>query len=311
MITKESLVAARNTVNEASLVIKQQYSESSNTIFVVVEGKDDIAYYGIKTSLYQNNPCKFKIISAGNRKKVVSTYDAINWEQYSKSRIIFIVDRDLSDFTGERTPIDENIYITDKYSIENDLCTFSTYLNALKYLGGLNKINELDESILLEFYEKCESDFFSLSDKIMGLILYWKLNGVPANYSSINCATFIDIDTTGLHVKDYSSQSEFIRFICDKSDVTYDDNISIDDYVNILKASSSPEAYTRGKYLLHFFVTILNFTSDNSDIILDTKQKGKMVFSIGVKDAIAKLSSVMPFPESLHIFFNKFANCSS
>ena len=50
MITKESLIAERESVNEAVLKIKQKYSKSTTekNIFIIVEGKDDITFYGMK-----------------------------------------------------------------------------------------------------------------------------------------------------------------------------------------------------------------------------------------------------------------------
>ena len=305
MITKESLIEARETVNETVLRIKQQYStKEAKRILVVVEGKDDITYYILKTSNYQDQGFKFRVLSAGNRAQVIYAYDHIDWEIYSKSRILFIVDRDLSDYTAERTPEDENIYVTDKYSIENELCTLCTFLNTLKCYCGLSEMDDRDENELEEYYAKLSQEFYKIVDPIMGLILCWKTNGIKANYSNINCNSIIEINKDGLSITDkLKGEKELIKYACKQSQVEYDDSIDLESYVAQLKKRYSPEYYTRGKYLLSFFVRIINYVANNSGSLLSSKKKGKMTISIGQGDAVAKMCALMQTPQTLKDFF--------
>ena len=101
MITKESLQKAKDSVNEAMLKIKQSYSASptSKRVFFVVEGKDDIPYYATKADIYIPEDWKLTIVHAQNRKKAVEAYRHLDWACYKKSRILFFIDRDLSDYT--------------------------------------------------------------------------------------------------------------------------------------------------------------------------------------------------------------------
>lgn len=306
MITKESLIEARESINEAALKIKQQYSNSneSKKIIVVVEGKDDITYYGVKTAKYQQAGYKVSVIPAGNRKNVIATYDQLNWDLYSKSRVLFVIDRDLSDYTLERTPQDENIYVTDKYSIENELCTFMTFLNTLKFYCGLNDIDDSDEEELREYYSKLNAEFYNIIDPIMGLILYWKLNSVEANYANINFNNILRINETELTISDeLKNDDKLLKYVFKQSGVTYDDTVDWASYVAQLKAHSSSEHYARGKYLLSFFVCIINYVAGKSDVILSSKRKGKMTISVGQADAVSKLCALMPVPKTLNDFF--------
>ena len=308
MITKESLIEARESINEAALKIKQQYSNSKELkkIIVVVEGKDDITYYGVKTTQYQQAGYKVSVIPAGNRKKVIAAYDQLDWGVYSKSRILFVVDRDLSDYTLERTPQDENIYVTDKYSIENELCTFMTFLNTLKFYCGMNDIDDSDEEELRKYYSKLNEEFYNIIDPIMGLILYWKLNSIEANYANINCNNIIRISETELTISDeLKNDDELLKYVFKQSGVTYDDTIDLASYVAQLKAQSSPDRYVRGKYLLSFFVCMINYVAGKSDVILSSKRKGKMSISVGQADAISKLCALMPIPQTLNEFFEE------
>lgn len=70
MVTKDSLNKAKETVNLASLKLKQSYtsSPSSRKVFFIIEGKDDIPFYGTKVEEYLPDGWIPQIIPAGNRK---------------------------------------------------------------------------------------------------------------------------------------------------------------------------------------------------------------------------------------------------
>ncbi|MBR0234915.1 MAG: DUF4435 domain-containing protein [Clostridia bacterium] len=305
MITKETLINSRNSINEALFEIKKQYSNSDENpnIFIIVEGKDDIYYYGTKTTPYQTKGNNIRIIAAGNRSKVIDAYDHLDWSYYSKDRILFIVDRDLSEFTGERTPHDTNIYITDKYAIENELCTVATYLNTLKYICGLNEINEQEESELKCYYQDREKEFFDIIDPVMGVILFWKINNISANYANIKSQKIIEINEKGLRKAEWLKDNEdLIKYVFEQSGVDFSDEIDIEKYINLLKEKATPDYYVRGKYVLGFFVKIINYVTQNSSSILSTNRKGKMPISIGYGNAMLHLGGVMSVPLSLDGF---------
>ena len=112
MTTKERLVKDREQANVAFLKLKQKYKPHDQQVYLIVEGKDDIAYYTCISVRY----CKFansEIICANNRDNVIRAYDSTDWNVFSKDRVFFFVDRDLSDITGEHTPVSQNVYITD------------------------------------------------------------------------------------------------------------------------------------------------------------------------------------------------------
>ena len=203
MITKDRLIEERESVNDTVFKIRQRYSKSPSvkTVFIVVEGKDDITYYGTKAEFHIPQGWKVSVIPAGNRKKVVETYYQLDWGTYSKSKVLFIVDRDLSEYTGEDTPIDENVYVTDNYAIENDVCTFGTFLKTLKYFAALNDVNDEDENALMSFYLQLEQLFYNIATPIMALILYWKKNNIKANYANVNFNNIFEIRSNTLFLK--------------------------------------------------------------------------------------------------------------
>lgn len=296
MITKESLIAERESVNEAVLKIKQKYSKSptAKTVFIVVEGKDDVTFYGMKAEIYKHQSLRIQVIPAGNRKKVVNTYRKLDWDNFTKSNILFIIDRDLSDYTGEDTPTDENIYITDNYSIENDVCTQNTFIKVLKYLAQLNDIDDIDESELISFYNNSKQQFYNIAIPIMALILYWKLNGVKANYANVNFNNIFQIENNNLTLNSkFNDYNEVIEYVCKQSNVTFNPSIDLEYYKNLLQSQHKPIHYIRGKYLSCFFTTVINYAVTNSNNILTSKKESRLAITIGNKDVIAKLCGYM------------------
>lgn len=306
MITKESLQKAQMTVNEATLKIKQSYSNSptAKQIFFVVEGKDDIPYYGTKADEYIPEGWKVILVPANNRKKAVEAYRSLDWRTYSKNRIMFFIDRDLSDYTGEDTPSDSNVYVTNKYAIENELCTVDTYIKALKYYCNLADIDDADEEKLATFYNSCWEEFVKIAASIMAQILCWKTNGIKSNYSNYKMQNAIEIrdEVLQLNTK-LRTEEDVLQDLFKQSNVTYTP-VDISPYKDLLNAKHTPDEYIRGKFILVFFAKTLTYTTLNSERIIPSKKKAKDSLGLGYENTILKLCGIMRSPETLVEFFN-------
>ena len=310
MITKDSLNKAKESVNLASLKLKQSYScsQSSKKVFFIIEGKDDIPFYGTKADEYLPDGWNLKIIPAGNRKKTVDAYHGVDWSVYNKQRVLFFIDKDLSEYTGEYTPSDVNVYVTQKYAIENELCTYDTFIKALKYYYGLNDIEDTDEALLEHLYYALWSSFSAISEPIMAQILYWKSNHIKSNYSNFKIQNMFEIKQNVLQRESsLGSDDQIIQELFSQSGIDY----CITDtstYRALLNAKHTPEEYIRGKYVLAFFVKALLYISNNSSMVLPSKKSSRPTISIGYEDAVSKLCGIMRTPESLRAFFDVMKN---
>ena len=307
MITKESLLQAKASVNEATFKIMQSYSNSpsSKTIFFVVEGKDDITYYGTKAGPYVPEGWRLLLIPAGNRRKAIQSYRSLDWKIFSKKLIMFFIDRDLSDYTGEDTPTDTNIYVTSSYAIENELCTIDTFVRALKYHCDLNDIDEVDENTITTFYTLCWQQFSYIAKPLMSQILYWKLNHIDANYANFKVQHVFDVTFSGLVLKSqYRTVLDILPDFYLQSNIPYN-NIDLSPYATLLDSKSSPNIYIRGKFILTFFSKTLNFVIQNSASILPSKTKAKDTLGLGYENVISRLSGIMRVPDSLHCYFTQ------
>jgi len=134
--------------------------------------------------------------------------------------ILFFIDRDLSDYTEEDTPTDFNIYVTEKYAIENELCTEQTYIKALRYYCGLNDIDDNDEETLLTFFRQCWDDFSKIAEPIMAQILYWKTNFIKSNYANFKMQNIFEIVGNQLQPR-YEDVDSLLHELFRQSQVPY------------------------------------------------------------------------------------------
>ena len=155
-------------------------------------------------------------------------------------------------------------------------------------------------------YKVKTEDFYKIITPIMGLILYWKINGISANYANVNCNNlFMISDSDNKISAKYEDQRSLLQYICQLSGVPYDSSINIEEYVEKLNEKNTPGNYIRGKYILSFFACILNYVARNSEKVLTSKKSAKMSISVGARDAISKLCALMPVPQTLQEFFDK------
>ena len=174
MDAKRALIEERDKSKVALLQLMQTYNRHDDQVFFIVEGKDDVAFYMAMLQRYPKISDRSSIIVAGNRKNVIRTHDELNWKRYSKKRVFFFVDRDLSDFTKEYTPKSKNIFVTDGYSIENYIFTKELLSKSLRIFFDTRKINEEDEELIKSLFDAAAREFEKLFTPIMGWIILWK-----------------------------------------------------------------------------------------------------------------------------------------
>ncbi len=80
--------------------------------------------------------------------------DYQNLLSYSKHDIAFFVDRDLSEFLDEPLPQNTNMYITDKYSIENDIVNRGTCERVLTELFNIESIDISEAGKILDLFDE-------------------------------------------------------------------------------------------------------------------------------------------------------------
>jgi hypothetical protein len=156
------------------------YKATARVVYGFVEGKDDPAFYRgfIENSL--PSEWDVELIRAGKKDKVLGALNSMDWLRFPKKRVCFFVDRDLSEFLGEQLPSGENLYITDNYSIENDVVTFRTMKRVLEEVLNITEFDQTEIRVIQELFESNLDTFREVMVSVMSQILIWESSSEKA-----------------------------------------------------------------------------------------------------------------------------------
>lgn len=305
MITKESLIRDREQAKVALIRFKQLFKPHCDTYYLIVEGKDDLAFYYCVCTRYPRLT-NAEIIPANNRKNVVDTYSSLDWSIYPKERVLFFVDRDLSEMTHEYTPEDVNVYVTDMYSIENSLFSKQLFIMAFKVYFRLEDLEEWEIKRLEELYQNACDAFYARFYPIMSWILYWRINGIRCNLNNLNDGEIYYFEKGVFGTKEeYQDPEVLAQYIHRSCNVPYQIQ-DINTYKTILYEHGGIEKNLRGKYLKTFFVKLLNSISKSFPDVFPCRSLPRPVVTIGISNALQLLCGYMQTPETLERFLEQF-----
>lgn len=280
-----------------------EYKKEDNKIcYGFVEGKDDPSYYrGIIQSRIPRG-CSVILYPTGGKKAVSNIYKLINWEIYSKNRIIFFMDRDLSDIIDDPDIIQErNVYITDNYSIENDIICHETLEAVMRDLLGFSSTPQKEINKIITLFHEQKKYFTQLITPLMANIIIWKKNHLsPANYANIQINHIIKVNKGTISPKLNAEKTIELFYKQSNMDLNNYDESTTNYIIDEIHKKGICDKITRGKYLTFFFITFCNSIYKDCSAIKVTKtHTGRTLCSKDIMETIAPRSKA---PESLHIF---------
>lgn len=303
MTTKEQLVKDREQANVAFLKLKQKYKPHDQKTYLIVEGKDDIAYYtciSVRYPKFMNS----EIICANNRSNVIRTYDSTDWNVFSQDRVFFFVDRDLSDITGEYTPVAQNVYVTDDYSIENSLFNEQLLFTTLKVFCGLNDLSDAEIEVLSNLYQTAQAAHAQTFLPIMSWILCWRMNKAACNLNNLNSGGLFRINQGLFELKDEyridGAVESVIHTSCGVQHIAQD----ITPFSEEISRHGGIQKYIRGKYVRTFFVKFLNSIVESIPVIFPGRSRVKTIVTFGQGNILQLLCGYMITPSSLDAFLS-------
>lgn len=160
------------------------YKHDQSTVHAFVEGSEDESFYRNYLESQKPNQCILAMHRCNNKSDVYHNHSLINFARYEKHRILFFVDKDLSDFLSESYSSDTNIYVTKYYSIENYLVTLNMLERVLREV-----LNQSDQEIINAFRSTFEKQYKRFCDQminVMAWIILVKKLGLKANVNNIN-----------------------------------------------------------------------------------------------------------------------------
>lgn len=246
--------AKEESPNTVYIEFLQNYKKYSNVCYGFVEGKDDPCFYRGMVEHSIPSTWKVDLYKAGNKQKVLSLYTVFDWDRFDKRQILFFIDRDLSTILDETLPDETNIYITDGYSIENNVVDINTCDRILCEIYGFHNENKDEIAKILDCFNEQLLDFKISLIPIMSNIIHWKKEGIKANYQNFKLKDTHKIEKGKLHLK--HDRTKILEILYTQSGVDLE-CCQEDCILQIEKLYTENNDYqdvTRGKFVLWFLV---------------------------------------------------------
>lgn len=100
------------------------YDPDQGAFHFFFEGEEDSLFY-MPEARRRISQKETYIYDCGGKKNVIEVRDSIKTDGYKLDGCLFFVDRDYDDYLGVQAVLDDYTYITDNYSIENELSSIS------------------------------------------------------------------------------------------------------------------------------------------------------------------------------------------
>ena len=233
--------------------------KQANIVYGFVEAKEDVSLY--YTCIYPELPqgSELCLIPCSGKYVIRETYKLIDWETYSKQRVCFFRDRDLSDYIEDDNDLCrcENCYLTDGYSIENSLITGDLLYRLLREVLGYSTD---DYETIMNLVNKFVNDKKVFEDQfrnIMAHIIYWKKMGISSPLNNIHIKDLVNITKDKVEYKDEEARLSYIysRAQVDKAKC---DMTEIEHIENLISEGEKYRSIIRGHFVSEFFILYCN-----------------------------------------------------
>lgn len=232
-----------------------RYSRKSHVVYGFVEGKTDRSFYQgfIEDLLPSEWQCELWV--AGNKDHVYRIHENIDWTRFSKTRVCFFVDRDLSDLVPEKLTTDKNIFVTDGYSIENDVAKRGTCRRVLEEVFGFSNATHGEVDQLCDMFEEELEKVLVAMVPIMAWILLWRRTKQRANLNAIAMDDLFEVKVGQVNgVATPRGKASVPEYIHEKCGVPFDPGVNIAACEAEVGKAGVYRRFTRGKFLLWFMI---------------------------------------------------------
>lgn len=285
--------AASETEEEIYHEFLLWYKKDRKEVYAIIEGNEDpIFYRGIIDALLPAD-WSVRIILAGGKVRVINTLKAFDWNRFSSTRVGFFVDRDLSTFLGGEISSEYgNLYVTDKYSIENELANEQTLLRSLREIMGIRRISADEEETIADVYNRNFYTFSEAFSVIMSQIICWMREKKSPCLKNIDPSVMFSFSDGVLQLK--------TEFLSDRARIEYasgcvkewpDEQSVLDAVLEDFRRQDGPRSFVRGKYVFWFFTkSILEFHSNITKYCPVYTEPPKIKVALGQKNSMTILA---------------------
>jgi len=299
----ENALLSSNTIYHEFLLA---YKEMRKEVYGFVEGKEDPMYY---VGLIENRiPSEWsvRLIRSGSKEKVLDVFGQFDWNRFDNKRICFFVDRDLSLFTDKEEHAGSNLYITDEYSLENQIATPGTFIRTIKEIYGVSNITADEEAVIVDKFNKNMDIFCDELVSVMAQIVIWRRNGSRACLDNIKLNDIFIFNNDNIVVREaYENIENRIACVADAMNEPASELDAIRGVEEEFRAINGKERFIRGKYVLWFFVEYAKLLHGQAQNFCSKINKApKVKVSLGKKNAMAIIGPRARIPDSLAKFID-------
>lgn len=281
-----------------------KYRKNEQVVYGVVEGKDDPTFYQGLIEQFLPSEWNVELIRSGNRANVLKTFSDFNWVRYPKKRICFFVDRDLSVFRAKGDPESGNLYVTDKYSIENEAASFGTVNRLLHDVLNISELAVGESEALREIFRKNFNNFCEWFAPIMAQIILWQRTGLSPALDNILPKDIFSFKDGQLFLKEaFISPQERIEYASRKVGCPVSDEGDLMAAEMEFRENGGCDKFVRGKYVLWFVIeSSLEFHRNIALFCAKYQNPPKVKITMGHANAMTLVGPRIRCPGSLNKF---------
>ena len=230
------------------------YKASRPIVYGFVEGKDDPSFYrGFIESVLPNG-WAVRIIRSGNKKSVLDVLEVMPWDRFSRGRVCFFVDRDLAEYLEPNAVVSDSLYVTDKYSIENDVVTSHVFERVAVEILKIIDLNDAERETIRELFQRNLSCFCEALTPVMAQILIWRRSVQKAHLDKIKIGTIFNFSNGIISIgNSYQSEISRVQHAANCIELSPSPSDELRAAEAEFRAKGGVERFVRGKYLMWFF----------------------------------------------------------
>ena len=285
-----------------------RYKKTAQVVYGLVEGKEDPMFYCGLIERYLPNGWEVDLIKSGNKKNVLKAINAFDWHRYERKRIGFFVDRDLADFLGENVTVnDDNLYVTDNYSIENEAATFGVFKRIIGEVLNIIDLTYEETEKLQRLFERNLVLFREAMSPVMAQVILWKRDNKKPCLNDIKLKEIFNFEEGSIFINsEFEPISARIKFIADCLNLMPSTEENIEEADREFRLNQGMERFIRGKYMLWFLIECaIQFHHSIPIIFPRYDRPPKINQSLGHKNGMVNVAPRMRSPDSLKNFFEK------
>lgn len=219
-----------------------------------VEGKSDLGFY--RTHIEPLLPMGKHLVAirCKGKKPLLRSLAKFDWGRYPRASIAFFVDRDLSPVVDDIAVVDDNLFVTFGYSVENYCTNPPCFLRVAEELLGLEGLTANEQDLLVHIVEENLALFRTVLEPIMGQILLWRRSGTEINLNNAKPWRWFSFAGATAELKaEYADPEKRVHLFASELGVMPDSAGAVAKAAAELQAHGETFPFIRGKYELQFF----------------------------------------------------------